>query len=219
MNITTLLKNTKLRFKTTAELAQEFGTVWMDNSPYLDPSEMLTIVSYNAGKPVIKGMVKGNTNSGLFRYGPTESMAHVSLLTTKSFPKYSVHGDILKPGMLVTIVNIAGLPNPRVSMPAFIRNAPGTTVKIIKVVNPFACLTTHFKMFGIKQGEELYDMLNRSVIATEFRVPASILYEDDVINVHPSWFEKGKICAFETSWRLRFATETERKQYYQTIWG
>lgn len=217
MNIKTLLKNSKLRFKTTAELAEEFGTVWMDNIPYLDPLDALTTVSYFAGKPIFKDMVKGCIGIGLFRYGPTECMAHISLLTTKAFPKYSAHGDILKPGMIVTVINMGGLPQPRITMPAFMRNAPGTVVRVLKVNDSLSLLMPHFKLFGVERGEDLYNVINRNVVAVESRVSASIEFNEERITIMPGWFKDDRICAFETSWRLRLATQTERKDYYKQI--
>jgi hypothetical protein len=200
-----LIKNPNCRFKTTTEMVNDYGQNYMDLIMNMETLDVLTIMSLFGGKKLYPELVKdvkwNNKEKSFFLYGPTESVSHVMMLTTHAYPKWSSRAEILKPGMLVTVEY--GIPIKEHTVPSCFRNAPGTTVRILKVVKPTAYFRT-----SIIGG----DMVDKYHVATELLKPATDQSKGEVKYNH--LFKNCKVVAFEISWHLRKATEVERKFYY-----
>ena len=208
-----LIKNPNCRFKTTTEMVNDYGQNYMDLIMNMETLDVLTIMSLFGGKKLYPELVKNvkwnDKEKNFFHYGPAESIAHVMMLTTHACPKWSARAEMLKPGMLVTVEY--GIPINKRIIPKCLRNAPGTTVRVLKVVKPSSyfkhecCATPSF--------------IDKYGIATELRCPATYQSVGKVESLAQQLFKEHKVVAFEISWHLRKATEVERKFYYSQIHG
>jgi len=207
-----LLKNPACRFKTTAELLQDYGDWYHELNLHLEIVDILTVTSSFAGKKVYLQFVNTRytcENYPIFIYGPTMKV-HIGMLTTKAAPKLSSRGDILKPGMIAT-VEYVDFQNNKV-VPSTVHNAPGTILRILKVVKP-----SDYMNKGVSN--RLFDksVVDTYCVATELLMPFSNHTRSKVESMYGLLFKDYKVRAFEISWQLRKATEMERKFYYSRI--
>lgn len=200
-----LIKNPNCRFKTTTEMVNDYGQNYMDLIMNMETLDVLTIMSLFGGKKLYPQLVLRDSwkIENVFLYGPTAIPVHIDMLTTHAYPKWSSRADILKPGMLVTVEY--GIPIKEHTVPSCFCNAPGTTVRILKVVKP----TTYFRTSIIWGG-----MVDKYHVATELLKPATDQSKGEVEVKYNHLFKNCKVVAFEISWHLRKATEVERKFYY-----
>jgi hypothetical protein len=203
-----LIKNPNCRFKTTTEMVNDYGQNYMDLIMNMETLDVLTIMSLFGGKKLYPELVKdvkwNDKEKSFFHYGPTESVAHVMMLTTHAYPKWSSRAEMLKPGMLVTVEY--GIPIKERIIPNCLRNAPGTTVRVLKVVKPSS--------YFIHERCTTPNDIDKYGVATELRHPATNQSIDKVEALTQRVFKEHKVVAFEISWHLRKATEVERKFYY-----
>jgi hypothetical protein len=201
-----LLKNPRCRFKTTTEMAKDYGQNYMDMIMHMDTLDVLTIMSLYGGKKVYPQLVfiMNGLAKSCFRYGPTACLVHEDMLTTRSYPKFSSRAEILKPGMLVTVKY--GVHIGKHIVPNLLRNAPGTTVRILNVHTPL-------KYFHPK-ADRVYGDISKYGVVTELLKPVTNQSKGAVEAITQQLFVDHKVVAFEISWHLRKATEVERKFYY-----
>lgn len=214
MTLKTLLKNKNLRFKTFNEMQAEFGLLWYENIPQISPDAAICLISAYAGKPVYPNMIKDTyEGNNTFMYGPTQSIGHACILTTRMFPKYMQDGTIIRPGMIVTCTN-GNEVSPRVDYPVpnYLLNELGTTVRVLRVKTPSHLLTPQYADMLLVKGDVA--SLNKHTVAVELRMPKSILWLDKVQHAHSEKFINRKVNAFEFAFRLRPATEEEKRKYH-----
>jgi len=209
--LTKLLKNPNLRFKTHAELRDSMGECWRDENPYLGVDCVIALVSYYAGMKVYRELCKSyRISQGHFLYGPMEIPAHVNMLTTKSMPKYDITGNILLPGMIVSI-DWASATEVNARIPHDFKNEAGTITRVIRVVKPY----TYHVVEG--QRHSKFEAMDALYVSTELTSPKSGRSFEWLQREHKDKFKDNKLVALEVSYNLRRATETERKYYFSTI--
>lgn len=206
-----LIKNPKVRFKTLGELINEYGENWMDSFPQVCPHSALNVIAIYGGKILYKDMIGSTSNRWqAFIYGPTEMLVCNNMLTTKSIPKYDAQGNVLKPGMIVRIDYRVVHSKESPFVKASLRNEPGTIVKVLRVVEPAACLNIGFRTLI---GD--LDTINANCILTELRQPISG-FLNDIEPLYKYMFMRSEVHAFETTHHVAKATKLEREYYYKT---
>lgn len=206
MNLQKLIAHKDCRFKTPGEMYHEYGPYYMDIIMDIEPNEVLTVMSLYGGKKFYPIHFRQNIliNKDYFVYGHIENVMHVSMLTTKSFPKWSFHAERLKPGMIVTIINTDVSITSHI--PSHFRNMPGITTCILKVNNAIKHYAPTIQCNRINS-------LDDACVAVELIKPISRF--DPYGNNTKAWTKDMIPLAFEMSWHLRLATKDEKLEYYK----
>lgn len=220
MTLKQLLIHPNCRFKTVTELVQEFGPNWQYGIPAIEPGEVVYIMALYGGKQIHKQLFyTHHSHKDIFSYGTTEQFTrtcHKVLLTTKSYPKFTMLGDILKPGMLVYVrYRTDVLERQLYVVPPYFRNKQGVTVRVLKVIQPSSYLTPYFFRQNPSVSKTLLDQL---CVATDMRSAEEPYYFSEAYFPGRSIYHRfGEIPAFELATSLQIATSKQRKEYYTKI--